>query len=375
MAGYLDFLDRMARQYGIPPEEARAIYQLETASGRNVRRSSAGAQGQMQLMPGTARELGVTDINDPYQNIRGGVQYYAQQRKRFGDPALAAAAYNAGPGRVQRAGNAVPQIGETRQYVANFLKNIGRVRPSQTAPASDTVAQTGAPQGQTTMNWTDLTNLGGLEAASDDLGTAVGYAEGEGGGDTYTGGALPAGDLASYQSRMAKLAEDDAAYRQRQLVEGRERIEKAYAGPTASDRLWALSKALLSPKPYRGFAGTLANVTGAMSGMAEQRRAAEIKRAEALAELQQSYESGTLQSRRQMLGQELDLAKLQAAQEAAARKAAMPSIQLDPQGRLREVPKQVFNPRSRAEYDALPVGAYYKVPSGPQQGQIVQKTT
>ena len=130
---YLSFLDRMAAEYGVPREEARAIYELETNSGRNVRGSSAGAQGHMQLMPATARELGVQNIADPYQNIRGGVKYYAQQRKAFRDPALAAAAYNAGPGRPRTWRNGpvldaaiwaenVP-FSETRDYVKKVLSN------------------------------------------------------------------------------------------------------------------------------------------------------------------------------------------------------------------------------------------------------------
>jgi soluble lytic murein transglycosylase-like protein len=126
---YLAYLDQLADKHGVPRNELRMIYQLETSGGRNVRPSSAGAQGHMQLMPGTAREMGVRDINDPYQNLEGGAKYYAIQRRKFGDPALAAAAYNAGPGRVMGAGNRVPNIDETRGYVANFLKGIGRVRP------------------------------------------------------------------------------------------------------------------------------------------------------------------------------------------------------------------------------------------------------
>jgi soluble lytic murein transglycosylase-like protein len=81
--------------------------------------SGAGARGLMQLMPGTARDMGVDDLHDPAQNIRGGTRYLAEMKKRFGDDLdLVLAGYNAGPGRVERAGRNVPDIDETRNYVA-----------------------------------------------------------------------------------------------------------------------------------------------------------------------------------------------------------------------------------------------------------------
>jgi len=82
--------------------------------------SKAGAQGVFQLMPGTARDLGVTDPFDVTQNIAGGINYMGQQLKRFNDPALALAAYNAGPQRVATAGG-IPAIPETQDYVRRIL--------------------------------------------------------------------------------------------------------------------------------------------------------------------------------------------------------------------------------------------------------------
>lgn len=121
---YTNYVDQMADKYGVPRSHVRAIYQNETASGKNVRSSSAGAQGQMQLMPGTAKEMGVVDIADPYQNIEGGVKYYAKMLKKFGDPVVAAAAYNAGPGSVRKYGG-VPPFAETKNYVRKFVKLVG----------------------------------------------------------------------------------------------------------------------------------------------------------------------------------------------------------------------------------------------------------
>ena len=121
---YTSYVDQMADKYGVPRSHVRAIYENETASGKNVRSSSAGAQGHMQLMPSTAKEMGVADIADPYQNIEGGVKYYAKMLKKFGDPVVAAAAYNAGPGNVNKYGG-VPPFTETKNYVRKFVKLVG----------------------------------------------------------------------------------------------------------------------------------------------------------------------------------------------------------------------------------------------------------
>lgn len=86
--------------------------------------SSKGARGTMQLMPGTARRLGV-DLDDPNGNIDGGVQYLSSMMHRFGgDQAKALAAYNAGPGAVERYGG-VPPYAETKAYVDSILGRLG----------------------------------------------------------------------------------------------------------------------------------------------------------------------------------------------------------------------------------------------------------
>lgn len=85
--------------------------------------SPKGARGLAQLMPGTARYLGV-DANDPYANLEGGARYLREQLDRFGgDLEKALAAYNAGPGRVERAGG-IPKIRETQIYVASIMGRL-----------------------------------------------------------------------------------------------------------------------------------------------------------------------------------------------------------------------------------------------------------
>lgn len=92
--------------------------------------SCKGAGGLMQLMPGTAVGLGVYDIFSPFENVAGGVKYLKYQLDRFGDIALALAAYNAGPGAVLTYGT-IPPYEETQNYVQNILSDYMRERAAQ----------------------------------------------------------------------------------------------------------------------------------------------------------------------------------------------------------------------------------------------------
>lgn len=118
-----------ARHQGLNPRLVQAVVQVE--SGYNPKAlSSKGAMGLMQLMPDTAAELGVKNPYDPDENIRGGVRYLKQQLRRFsGDLGLALAAYNAGPGAVQRHG-AIPPYPETQRYVEKVYTLYQGIVPS-----------------------------------------------------------------------------------------------------------------------------------------------------------------------------------------------------------------------------------------------------
>jgi soluble lytic murein transglycosylase-like protein len=134
-AAFDHYIDVHATHQGVSPELVRAVIQVESAfNPRAV--SSKGAMGLMQLMPATARELGVDDPFHPEDNIRGGVAYLRQLLDRYdNDVELALAAYNAGPGSVERYG-AVPPYRETRNYVKKITGSTG-ARPA--APPAPTI--------------------------------------------------------------------------------------------------------------------------------------------------------------------------------------------------------------------------------------------
>ena len=113
-------IPEVAERYALSPALVKAVIRAESA-GNPRAESPKGAQGLMQLMPGTAALMGVEDPFDPAQNMDGGTVYLASMLKRYGgDLKLALAAYNAGPGRVDAYGG-VPPFPETQQYVQRVL--------------------------------------------------------------------------------------------------------------------------------------------------------------------------------------------------------------------------------------------------------------
>ena len=122
-------IDEHASQHGVDPDLVRAVIQVESAFNP-LAVSNKGAMGLMQLMPATATAFGVANPFDPAQNIGGGVRYLKQLLSKYDQKVeLALAAYNAGPGAVDRYGQQVPPYRETRDYV----QRITRVKPGASA--------------------------------------------------------------------------------------------------------------------------------------------------------------------------------------------------------------------------------------------------
>jgi len=130
---YDDLIAEHARANGVRPDLVKAVVQVESAFNPYAK-SPKGAMGLMQLMPSTAQQFGVHNAFNPVENVRAGVAYLRQLLDRYQDnEELALAAYNAGPGAVDKHGQTVPPYRETRNYVAQIN---GIAHPSASPRAS-----------------------------------------------------------------------------------------------------------------------------------------------------------------------------------------------------------------------------------------------
>jgi hypothetical protein len=146
----LAFARSEAERQGVPVDLVQNIVRAESGGDINAL-SPKGAIGPMQLMPATAKDLGVNP-NNWQQNVQGGVKYLGQMLSQFQDPRLAAAAYNAGPGNVRKYGD-VPPFKETQNYVQ---KVVGPMDYEQLMKNSQPVGQAAQTQEAPSMSYEDL---------------------------------------------------------------------------------------------------------------------------------------------------------------------------------------------------------------------------
>jgi hypothetical protein len=139
-----------AIEMGVDPAMALSIARTESGFNHKAR-SNHGAVGVFQLMPSTARRMGL----NPYSltdNIKGGIKYYKAMYKMFGSVELALAAYNAGPGNVKRYNNSIPPYAETKRFVSKIMKDYKnyKVNPDPAIKAAKVAASKPQPAASTT---------------------------------------------------------------------------------------------------------------------------------------------------------------------------------------------------------------------------------
>jgi soluble lytic murein transglycosylase-like protein len=131
---YENLISEHSRLNGVRSDLVRAVMLVESAFNPNAI-SPKGAMGLMQLMPATMRQYGVLNAFNPVENVRAGVAYLRDLLERYSNnEELALAAYNAGPGAVDKHGQAVPPYRETRNYVAKINKMTGTTRHVEARP-------------------------------------------------------------------------------------------------------------------------------------------------------------------------------------------------------------------------------------------------
>jgi soluble lytic murein transglycosylase-like protein len=172
-------VESTARKYDVDPLLVHSVIAVESAYNPYAV-SPKGAQGLMQLMPGTARRFGVSNTFDPVENIEGGVRYLKYLSTLFPqDPRLAVAAYNAGEGAVWKYNYQIPPYPETEQYVQRVAKKYGQARKSSVkkaapvAPEPPAGSRPAGPVYASVQTWTDSEGRLHMRTVAPPSGAAV----------------------------------------------------------------------------------------------------------------------------------------------------------------------------------------------------------
>ena len=180
-AKYDAIFEEASRTYGISKSLLIAVAKAESNFNPNDV-SHAGASGIMQLMPGTAKSLGVKNVFDPYENIMGGAKLLRDNIKSFGSVPLALAAYNAGPGAVKKY-NGVPPYKETQNYVKKIMADLGdsayNVKSNYFGQGSSTSSYGSSSSSISANSLLSTGGLGALSGSSNNLFSGLGLSGGQ----------------------------------------------------------------------------------------------------------------------------------------------------------------------------------------------------
>jgi len=196
-------------------------------------------------------------------------------------------------------------------------------------------------------------------------------------------GASPLANVGEWSGAMNALTGEEAAYGRQQETErkrlyemAREAVLARRYGPSDADRWYALSAAIGKPMIQPSFGGVMSNVSSAMANFGKAKREAEVSRADALMELEQTYLSGNQAAKAaEFEARRKALAPQGAVLARAAADAAKPNyrVQIGTDNQPHVIPSKVHFPNTPDEFNAVPVGEYYMVPSGPDTGKIIRK--
>ena len=180
-AKYDAIFEEASRTYGVSKSLLIAVAKAESNFNPNDV-SHAGASGIMQLMPGTAKSLGVKNVFDPYENIMGGAKLLRDNIRSFGSVPLALAAYNAGPGAVKKY-NGVPPYKETQNYVKKIMADLGdsayNVKSNYFGQGSSTSSYGNSSSSVSANSLLSTGGLGALTGSSNNLFSGLGLSGGQ----------------------------------------------------------------------------------------------------------------------------------------------------------------------------------------------------